>query len=438
MARILVLADDMTGANDTGAALHELGYEVLAVNDISQPVDGTEGYDCVSVNLDSRPLDAGTAYRQVQGAAERFSGPDTILFSKRIDSTLRGNLGSECDALLDWRPGDPVCFVAPAFPKAGRIYHNDTLFVAGTELTATPAAADPQCPIRTASVKERFQEQTRRKVCVVPLAAVREGADELICLLRARYLEGTRIILLEADREADIQAAAFAAVHSGLPFVCADPGPFTAAAAHEYVPVGAPSPYVTTSLSGGVILGVVGSINEVSREQLKMLCSREETKLAVLDVQQVLTECRDNAIIETVERAVSQLSGAHTVLLVLSTVLEPPAERLDFEIAAERLGSSAEEVRRLVNDSLAETAERCLQRTSAFGGLFSCGGDTSAALLRRLGVHCMRILGEVIPLAVCAQMAGGRLIVTKGGMAGRPDGMCLCVDYLRDRGLSNN
>ena len=260
----------------------------------------------------------------------------------------------------------------------------------------------------------------------------------MICLLRARYLEGTRIILLEADREADIQAAAFAAVHSGLPFVCADPGPFTAAGAHEYVPVGAPSPYVPTGLSGGVILGVVGSINEVSREQLKMLCSREETKLAVLDVQQVLTECRDNAIIETVERAVSQLSGAHTVLLVLSTVLEPPAERLDFEIAAERLGSSAEEVRRLVNDSLAETAERCLQRTSAFGGLFSCGGDTSAALLRRLGVHCMRILGEVIPLAVCAQMAGGRLIVTKGGMAGRPDGMCLCVDYLRDRGLSNN
>ena len=95
----------------------------------------------------------------------------------------------------------------------------------GTELTATPAAADPQCPIRTASVKERFQEQTRRKVCVVPLAAVRGGADELICLLRTRYLEGTRIILLEADREADIQAAAFAAVHSGLPFVCADPGP---------------------------------------------------------------------------------------------------------------------------------------------------------------------------------------------------------------------
>ena len=169
-----------------------------------------------------------------------------------------------------------------------------------------------------------------------------------------------------------------------------------------------------------------------------MLCSREETKLAVLDVQQVLTERRDNAIIETVERAVSQLSGAHTVLLVLSTVLEPPAERLNFEIAAERLGSSAEEVRRLVNDSLAETAERCLQRTSAFGGLFSCGGDTSAALLRRLGVHRMRILGEVIPLAVCAQMAGGRLIVTKGGMAGGPDGMCLCVDYLRDRGLSNN
>lgn len=435
MARILILADDMTGANDTGAALQALGYTAGAVSDGTRPASGREQYDCISVNLDSRALEAGEAYRRVYQGAERFSAADTVVFSKRIDSTLRGNLGSECDALLDWMPGDPVCFAVPAYPEAGRVYYDNTLFVSGDILTQTSAAWDPLCPIRTASAKERFQDQTSRRVCVVPLEAVRRGGEGLAGRLRTEYDRGYRVILLEAVAWEDIRAAASAAVRSGLPFICADPGPFTAAVALEVVqPADCELPLLPSS--GGSVLAVVGSVNEISRTQIQVLRGRPETETAILDVGQLLTERRKKAMIEAAERAVRLSASAGTVLLVLSSVLETPQERVDFHAAAERLGVSPYDVSCLVNDSIAECAVRCAEEASCFGGIFSCGGDISAALLRRMDGGCMRVLGEVIPLAVCAQLKNGRYIVTKGGMVGGPDGMCLCVDHLRRRCLS--
>lgn len=436
MAQVLILADDMTGTNDTGASIHELGYTVCAVNDAEQPAAHAEGYDCISVNLDSRALKAEKAYQRVYQAAKRFSAEDTKVFSKRIDSTLRGNLGSECDALLDWVPGDPVCFAVPAFPQAGRVYHGDTLFVFGTVLTETAAARDPQCPIRTASAKARFQEQTRRKVCVVSLQEVRRTTEEMIRLLRRRYEEGNRIILLEADTETDIRAAALAAAESGLPFVCADPGPFTAAVVHEKVRAGGFVPVSMPVRRGGAVLAVVGSVNEVSCRQIQVLRSSPGTGVVALDVAQLIMGDRQRIVREAVERVLQQSPLLHTVLLVLSSSLERPEERVDFRRSAGLLGVTAGEVSCMVNDAIADAAVQCLQREPRFGGLFSCGGDISAALFRRMGVNCMRVLEEVIPLAVCAQMENGYYIVTKGGMVGEPDGMRRCIDHLRSHYLT--
>lgn len=431
MAQILILADDMTGANDTGASIRSLGYRVFSVNDVQKPLDWMAPCDCISVNLDSRSLLPSDAYDRVTQAASRFSGRDTQLFSKRIDSTLRGNLGTECDALQDFVPGDPACLVVPAFPQAGRTYHGGALYIYDAILTATSAASDPKCPIRTASPKERFQEQSRRKITTVPIQQVRTEIPRLAELIRMLYSNGLRTILFEAETQKDISSIARAAVDSQIPFICADPGPFTAAVVRERFSPQPPSLQRNNRPRGCRVLAVVGSVNPISCQQTLRLMERPDTGTVILNAADLLTGAVDSAVVETVRRVMSQPRSAATVLLVLSSTLEKPEQRLDFAAEARARGTTAEAISRRVNEALALAAASCIRQGAGFGGLFSCGGDISSALFQAMGINCMEVLEEIIPLAVCSRLKTGHLIVTKGGMVGGSDDIYQCIEYMR-------
>ena len=372
------------------------------------------------------------AYSRVTKAASLFLQPDTKIVSKRIDSTLRGNLGQECDALLDLMPGDIACFVVPAFPEAGRAYHEDSLYVYDTILTDTAVANDPTCPLRTASAKERFQEQSNRKICVVSIQNIRNGAEELLKRIQALYKEGNRIILFEADTEQDIEIIAQAAVSSEIKFFCADPGPFTAAVVKETISASQESPRINTCTpNGDCVLAVVGSVNQVSCEQVEQLRKKSGIRTVVFNAGEVLNGHAEQEVQKAVRAVVDRPDNIETVLLVLSTTLEPPEIRLDFAAEAQKRNVKVEDICNDVNRTIAEVAAQSVCQDTRFGGMVSCGGDISSALFHALGINCMEVLGEVLPMAVCAKIRTGHYIVTKGGMIGGPEAMCACVEHIQ-------
>lgn len=185
MSKILVLADDLTGANDTGAAIRKMGWDTCSVVSHEAPLPQRD-YSCLCVNLDSRGEAPGTAYARVRQCAGKFRTKDIGVFSKRIDSTLRGNLGAESDAMLDELFPEGAALVAPAFPQAGRAYYDDCVYVHGIELTKTAAARDPKCPVRTNSALSLFREQSKRRSALIGLAAVRSGTEILLEAVRAQ------------------------------------------------------------------------------------------------------------------------------------------------------------------------------------------------------------------------------------------------------------
>ena len=68
-------------------------------------------------------------------------------------------------------------------------------------------------------------------------------------------------------------------------------------------------------------------------------------------------------------------------------------------------------------------------------GIFTTGGDVTAALLAELGSHGLEISDEVVPLAVAGTVVGGPWdglpVVTKGGLVGDADTTVACLDHLR-------
>ncbi|MGH3368430.1 MAG: nucleotide-binding domain containing protein, partial [Nocardioidaceae bacterium] len=84
--------------------------------------------------------------------------------------------------------------------------------------------------------------------------------------------------------------------------------------------------------------------------------------------------------------------------------------------------------------ALARAVRRNLEE-HAVDGVFSTGGDVTAALLGELGSHGLEISDEVVPLAVAGSVVGGPWdglqIVTKGGLVGDAGTTVACLDHLR-------
>ena len=101
MINTVIIADDLTGANDTGAILAQNGFKVGTILKTDH-MEQFEDYDVLCISTNSRGISGTEAYARVQEAAALFPRNESILYSKRVDSTLRGNVGAEIDSILDY------------------------------------------------------------------------------------------------------------------------------------------------------------------------------------------------------------------------------------------------------------------------------------------------------------------------------------------------
>ena len=99
MPQILIAADDYTGANDTAVLMTGIGFSTYTV--LEEDVNCLPDAQCIAISTDSRACPDQEAYRRVYEVTAKLRSGDTFLLSKRIDSTLRGNLGAEIDAMLN-------------------------------------------------------------------------------------------------------------------------------------------------------------------------------------------------------------------------------------------------------------------------------------------------------------------------------------------------
>ncbi|MCZ0975976.1 hypothetical protein O1L55_41355 [Streptomyces albulus] len=99
MAQVLVIGDDLTGSNATGALYARRGLRAVTVSDPTHVARYAHRVDVLVVNTASRHWSPARAYAAVRAAAA--TAGDARLVVKRVDTTLRGNPGSELDAVAD-------------------------------------------------------------------------------------------------------------------------------------------------------------------------------------------------------------------------------------------------------------------------------------------------------------------------------------------------
>ncbi|MFC9229751.1 four-carbon acid sugar kinase family protein [Streptomyces decoyicus] len=414
MAQVLVIADDLTGSNATGALYARLGLRAVTVGALTRVERYADRVDVLVINTASRHWSPARAHAAVRAAAETAGGAPLIV--KRVDTTLRGNPGSELDAVVDVlaarEPSARIRTLAvPAFPDAGRSTVGGLHLVDGVPLTRTAVARDPFDPVRHSRVAAVLGAQSRRSTGELALDVVERGPDAVAAALRASPAE---TVVCDATENAHLRtvavAAARLAVEDRIRWVALDSGPFGAALAGE----------LGLRPEGGAparILAVVGSVTDRTRTQL----ARTETALGARWAELDPAAPDPGAVLAQLCAAAGE-GGTVLGVRVAPDPLTTAGSAPDPGTAERILLALAEIARRSV-------VELCP------GGLYASGGDVATAVTSALGADGFAIETEVLPLAIAGHLVGGPhdglLFATKGGLIGGPDAARDCLEHLR-------
>ena len=155
--RLLVVADDLTGANDTAVSFAAVGYDtLLLLSPSGLGRDAAHPAEVVAVTSDARA--GGAAARGLTATAVRqgrSAGRDRLYL--KVDSTMRGSVAEQIAGALDaWTEPypDAVAVICSAYPGTGRTVTDGVLKVAGVDVDRTPSGRDPVCPVTTPRLAE--------------------------------------------------------------------------------------------------------------------------------------------------------------------------------------------------------------------------------------------------------------------------------------------
>ncbi|HYG87573.1 MAG TPA: four-carbon acid sugar kinase family protein [Azospirillum sp.] len=416
MPEILIIADDLSGAADSGNSLVAAGLDTLVVLDSRGNLPDAAA---LSLDLDTRRLPAEPAAALHVDAVRRLRSPDTALY-KKIDSTLRGNWAVETAAVHIALAGNghtlPMAMVAPAFPAAGRVTRRGRMYVNGTPLDETEiwrhegltGPADLRALLRAAGLQTELAD----------LNLIRRGDAVLREALREWLDDGVEALACDAETDADL--ATLARVTTSLRervfwvgsagFAYHLPGALGLMRAGALPDTAMPTPL-------DPVLIVVGSSSGVSQVQAERLMESGAVRGMAIDphVLRIGPGTTEWGHAEQELREV--LASGDDVLLTMAT--GPALDRRDGHALAVALG-------RLVH----EQAPR-------IGGLVITGGETARAVLAALGIGAIRLLGEVepgVPLGI-AQGDRPMPLITKAGAFGSPDTLVRCRQRLRAQAL---
>jgi len=407
LKRYLIIADDFTGANDTGVQLKRRGIDTDVL--FARACAGSGG--SVVIDTESRGMDAKTAFRAVVEAVSNIGFDSFDVVIKKVDSTLRGNIPQEVKS-LDGRYRSELVVFAPALPDLGRTTVGAVHRLNGVPITQTELSRDPKKPVREDNITRMLQSVYEEKVIHVPLETVRAQKFD--------FAAG-RVFTFDAQTNADMRSTISAALQTGKRILWVG----TAAMADNLLEA------EYRSLPS---LGVVASLSTVTGKQIEHAQASGVTLIKV-PIYEVLRDRQNER--RYIDETVSSLAGGRDTLLAVSSSCDA-AEYEKTERQAVQLNMSTGQVSAFTQSMIGEIACKTISRVGV-SGVFLTGGDTAMGFFEEAGAIGSSILTEVAFGIPMMRLKGGRFnglrVITKAGAFGSEEAITYSLRKLKEASI---
>ena len=423
MQKYIVIADDLTGSNATCSLFKKIGLRAASILKLQGDIN--YDVDVISYSTASRGLDKEEAYKKVSEAIKILKNKDVLVYNKRIDSTLRGNIGTEINAMLDNLEDDRIAIVIPSYPDSGRIVVNKTMLVNGVLLENSDAGKDPKTPIKTSCVESLVQKDIKYSSTYFTLSDISQPIEEIAKKIQ-EAIKKSRVLIFDAVNNEDIIKISKVIIQSDINIITVDPGPFTLYYSKEL--------QKKNHLEKKILM-VIGSVTTTTKKQIEYILQEEDIFLVKMRVEDFFEEESCSKEIERVISFIKKGIESYDLFLVTTSPIGDE-KKADLQKLAENLNTTVEEISKIIANTLTKTAVKILKETQKFEGIYSSGGDITIALLEKLKAIGVEIREEVIPLAAYGRIIGGDFpnlkLVSKGGMVGDEKTIKLCLHKIKN------
>lgn len=421
-----IIADDLTGANDTSLQFFIRGCKTQVGFGEEISIDENLNTEVFAMSTESRNVDPQVAHERVLNAAEKILKNYSFEYIyKKIDSVLRGNIAVETITLLEVL-GMDAAIIFPAFPNEGRTTVGSFQLVKGIPLQRTEVSRDPSCPIVESNIvnllKAQLPQELADTVDAITLDIVMKGAGPILTKLNELISKGKKLIVADAVSTTDLEQIALAlnkSSHKILPTG-------SAGAAQALSKIWYPNTKEEEkelNLPELPRFVVSGSATDLTASQIKRLQENddiENTYFIAIKPQNIFSNDCD----EVAQRVLNNLVKDNIVVLHSSELIENSEELsallMEHEITREAFISK-------ICDYLAAITRIVLSQRNAF--LITVGGETSYKCCRAIGSKNLEIIDTVAPAIPLGLDHKGQYIVTKSGNLGTQNTLIDIVRY---------
>jgi uncharacterized protein YgbK (DUF1537 family) len=385
MALLGCVADDFTGATDLASMLVRQGMRAVQVIGVPGAGDPAPDADAIIVALKSRTAPPAEAVRDSLAALSwlRATGCRQFFFKycSTFDSTEEGNIGPVADAFVA-ALGCGFAIACPAFPANARSVYQGHLFVGSTLLNESGMENHPLTPMRDANLVRVLGRQTEGTVGLLPFATVAAGANAVRDAITGLRDRGFRYAIADAVTDAHLHtlgeaAASHALITGGSGIAIGLPANFRRAGLLPQ----RDDPGALPPASGAAAV-LAGSCSRATLFQI----ATARDHVPTLELDALATPDAASLAHQAIEWAAGRIGD--TPIVIAASAPPDKVAALQAKLGREAAGA-------LVEHALADIAEALVSR--GVGRLVVAGGETSGAVVTRLGVRRLRIGAEIDP-----------------------------------------
>lgn len=383
---MIIIADDLTGAADCGVKFSEKGIstEIVFHN------DETTDSNVAVYSTDSRSMSVVEAQNAVNALAENCS---SRIF-KKIDSTMRGHVGAELEALLEFSNNELV-FLCPALPLQGRTVKDGICFINELKIAESVLAKDPLNPVNESEISKILAQETLIQTSAVKSTCTKSQILKL-------YNQGIRIFSFDAESDEDLSKIVNLAAQLPLKTVLAGSSGLAAAVAENLVEE--LEAEETSKVKDLPLLIVSGSVHETTQRQIqKLLESGYIPQFPISELVDISTEVvsvlskEKSCLLYTCKGDSDKVANGQKLIQNLANTVQQISDSTDFQLVI-------------------------------------VGGETAREISRHLGIGSMHLLDEIepgVPRGLLKKNSRVIPVITKSGGFGTDETLINIYKKLR-------
>ncbi|WFA08532.1 four-carbon acid sugar kinase family protein [Tissierella sp. Yu-01] len=408
MDYVAIVADDLTGASDTGVKLSKRGYETNVIfnpNDIDFMLEKGK---ILSINSSTREKASDEAYQAVFQITQILKKNRYNKIYKKIDSVFRGNVAIEIEAVMN-ALNVKSAFLVPAIPDNGRYIIGGHLYI------------DEERESKL-DIKTLLKSSSNCNIESIGIDDIRKGEKSLLAKLYGIHNDEKVIVLFDTEEEEDFQVIANTIKEYKKEFILSGASGIVNLLPEIWNLSNIDTPLAKIEKNRTHLI-IAGSFHNSTGAQIKKLNEEFQCKLIIIDTEKVTTgKMGSNFFEQEIESICKDDEMSEIIIVAVDTLINP-------EITPDKENSE------VITEFISNIALRIIE-SGYCKTITITGGETAYHVMQSLGALGMKLRDEIIsglPLGtVIGGIAKDMPLVTKSGGFGDPDALVKVIKYLNE------